>query len=883
MKRTTLFSVGALFGLLCSTLDAQVPQLVNYQGRVVVGTTNFDGAGQFKFVLVNPDGTTTFWSNDNTSTAGSEPTAAVALTVTKGLYSVLLGDAALPNMSLVPATVFANPDVRLRVWFNDGINGSQLLTPDQRIAAVGYAMMAAGVNLPVTTSVSAGVITQNGINLMHTFGSNNFFAGLEAGNFTVTGFNNTASGHDALQAITTGANNTASGVRVLSANTTGASNTASGVDALLFNTSGGNNTAIGVQALRANTTGSTNTAIGVQALLSNTTGIQNTASGLQALLSNTTGGQNTAGGNGALRANTDGSGNTASGHETLKFNTTGDNNTASGFGALFSNTTGGNNIAVGFTAGLNLTIGSNNIAIGNAGVAGESNMIRIGTAGTHTDTFLTGVIHGNGSGLTGVSGFTGSLAGDVTGPQGATVVSTVGGVTATNVASGANLANAATNANTASTIVRRDASGNFSGGLTGNVTGNASGSAASFTGALAGNVTGTQGATVVSIVGGVTAANVAAGANLANAATSASTPSTIVRRDSSGSFSAATITANGRLILPLTTGATVGVINQSGNRLLHTFGTANFFAGLAAGNFTMTGTDNTGSGANALFSNTEGDSNTASGRFALAFNTIGDRNTASGANALSANTEGNSNTASGSSALGANLTGASNTASGDSALRNNTEGLQNTAIGASALFNATGTGNIAVGHGAGVSLGIGDNNIYIGNSGASESTTIRIGSAQTRTFIAAIRGVTTGVNNAVPVLIDGAGQLGTVNSSRRFKEDIADMGDTSARLQALRPVAFRYKKPYANGEKPMQYGLIAEEVAEAFPELAVFNDEGQPETVKYQDLTPLLLNEFLKERQRSTDAEATLREENASMKKRLAELEASLARLEKRK
>jgi len=84
----------------------------------------------------------TYWSNDGTSTAGSEPADAVDLSVAKGLYSVLLGDATLANMSTVPSTVFTNENVHLRVWFDDGSNGSQLLTPDQRIAAVGYAMMA---------------------------------------------------------------------------------------------------------------------------------------------------------------------------------------------------------------------------------------------------------------------------------------------------------------------------------------------------------------------------------------------------------------------------------------------------------------------------------------------------------------------------------------------------------------------------------------------------------------------------------------------------------------------------------------------------------------------------------------------------------------------
>ncbi len=147
---------------------------------------------------------------------------------------------------------------------------------------------------------------------------------------------------------------------------------------------------------------------------------------------------------------------------------------------------------------------------------------------------------------TSATSFTGSLAGNVTGTQSATVVATVGGQTAANVASGAIAVNAATSVNTPNTIVKRDASGNFSAGtIAGNLAGNATTatSATSFTGSLAGNVTGTQGATVVATVGGQTAANVASGAIAANAATSANTPNTIIKRDASGSFAAGVVTA----------------------------------------------------------------------------------------------------------------------------------------------------------------------------------------------------------------------------------------------------------------------------------------------------------------------------------------------------
>ncbi len=114
--------------------------------------------------------------------------------------------------------------------------------------------------------------------------------------------------------------------------------------------------------------------------------------------------------------------------------------------------------------------------------------------------------------------------------------------------------------------------------------------------------------------------------------------------------------------------------------------------------------------------------------------------------------------------------------------------------------------------------------------------------------IKGISGVMTGINNAVPVLIDSAGQLGTINSSRRYKEDIDNMARASDNLLSLRPVIFRYKKAIEDGDIPIQYGLIAEEVAEVFPALVVYNEHGEPETVKYHLLATLLLNELQKQR-----------------------------------
>ena len=220
------------------------------------------------------------------------------------------------------------------------------------------------------------------------------YAQVPASNDTSDGSaGNTGMGTGALggpAATNGGGYNTASGYDALFSNTTGGYNTASGFMALYNNTYGLNNTASGYAALYSNTTGTHNTASGFEALYANTFGTFNTASGDSALTKDTTGYDNTASGAGALFSNTTGSENTASGLDALANNTTGNDNTAFGDQALY-HTTGSNNIAVGFVAGATLTTGSHNIDIGSEGVAAESNVIRIGTKGVQTETFIAGI------------------------------------------------------------------------------------------------------------------------------------------------------------------------------------------------------------------------------------------------------------------------------------------------------------------------------------------------------------------------------------------------------------------------------------------------------------------------------------------------------------
>src|SRR5438128_9885435 len=248
--------------------------------------------------------------------------------------------------------------------------------------------------------------------------------------------------------------------------------------------------------------------------------------------------------------------------------------------------------------------------------------------------------------------------------------------------------------------------------------------------------------------------------------------------------------------------------------------------------------------------------------------------TAAGDQALHSLTNGVWNTAIGSWALLSDTSGACNAAVGNNAMRSNSTGTDNTAVGIQALRdNTTGSKNTALGYLAGINLTTGSNNIDIGNAGAAgESFTIRIGSpAQTRTFIAGIREVTTASTNAIPVLIEYYGQLGTASSSARFKKDIQPMDQTSESILALKPVTFHYK--HANTDM-LQFGLVAEDVAKVNPDLVVRDKNGEIYSVRYDAVNAMLLNEFLKEHR-------TVQEQDATITQLKAELQATATRQQK--
>ena len=242
------------------------------------------------------------------------------------------------------------------------------------------------------------------------------------------------------------------------------------------------------------------------------------------------------------------------------------------------------------------------------------------------------------------------------------------------------------------------------------------------------------------------------------------------------------------------------------------------------------------------------------------------------------NTTGTQNVAVGNSALRQTTTGNSNVAVGVNAGIANTTGVQNAILGHNALAqNVSGNNNIAIGASAGGALTTGNNNIYVQADAAAgnEAGTMRLGAQNviTSTFVAGINGQTSA--SGVAVFVNAQNKLGTLTSSRRFKNDIESLGnETLARLHTLRPVSFVYKPAFDDGSRTKQYGLIAEEVAEAFPELAVTNPDGSLQTVRYQFLAPLLLADVQRLERERTAQDARI----ATLERLVESLSSAIAR-----
>ena len=300
---------------------------------------------------------------------------------------------------------------------------------------------------------------------------------------------------------------------------------------------------------------------------------------------------------------------------------------------------------------------------------------------------------------------------------------------------------------------------------------------------------------------------------------------------------------------------TTGVANTAiGWSSLKSSTTGSFNTGVGAGTLALNTADsNTATGAAALLLNTSGTENTAHGTAALVSNSTGNFNSAFGAFALNNNVEGDYNTATGLNSLYSNTIGSENTAICNVALASNATGSGNTAVGASALLHTlTGQNNTALGRLAGFAVKTANNVISIGADvyGANISNSCFIG--QIYSNVQPIVGT-----DPDSVTIASSGRLGRGNvSSRRYKHDINPMEKASEALYSLKPVSFRYNKEY-DATQTLAFGLIAEEVAEVYPELVGRNPNGEPESVRYDQINAMLLNEFLKQHRKVQELEAT--------------------------
>jgi hypothetical protein len=295
-----------------------------------------------------------------------------------------------------------------------------------------------------------------------------------------------------------------------------------------------------------------------------------------------------------------------------------------------------------------------------------------------------------------------------------------------------------------------------------------------------------------------------------------------------------------------------------------------------------TGGFNTAIGGHALYGDTTGSANTAIGAFSLAANSPGNQNVAVGQGALQHNT-GSGNVAVGYQALFNNQnSGNSSEAFGYQALFHQTTGLSNNGFGWHALYNnLTGDNNTAMGHGAGLNI-TGNGNVDIGAGVAGvlgENNTTRI------------RNIGTTPLTGSSVQVDATGKLGYIASSRRYKDDIKPMDEASEALFALKPVTFRYKGDIDPAHVKM-FGLIAEEVAEVNPDLVVRNVKGEVDTIRFDSINAMLLNEFLKQHrkvqgmevtvaQQKKDFEATFAQQEKEIKSITASLRENAAQIQK--
>jgi uncharacterized coiled-coil protein SlyX len=310
-----------------------------------------------------------------------------------------------------------------------------------------------------------------------------------------------------------------------------------------------------------------------------------------------------------------------------------------------------------------------------------------------------------------------------------------------------------------------------------------------------------------------------------------------------------------------------------------------------------------GFGFAALASNVTGPNNAAFGDLSLVLNVIGSANCAFGNEALlnndsSAAGAGNGNNAFGVQALTSNVDGETNNAFGTFALFSNVSGVWNNAFGFAALSSSTGDFNTAMGDSAGATITTGNHNACFGEGAgngivtADNQVAINVPAAgpfadiSNTCFIGSIfNQPVSDAGSAQDVFVDQFNVLGFVASTRRVKHDIKPMDKASEMLYGLKPVTYKY-----NSDKTgrTQFGLIAEEVAEVAPDLVIRDNNGDVQTVRFEQIGMIMLNEFLKEhrtveqlKSKVAKQEAIIAQQQKGMEVLTAQLKDQAAQIQK--
>lgn len=695
------------------------------------------------------------------------------------------------------------------------------------------------INLPATNAGGTqGVYKIGGADFLFGYGPTNTFVGGSAGNTTLTvgsALDNTGVGNNSLGSLTTGDHNTAVGAQSLTNDTTGF-----------------DNVAVGYLSLTALTTGESNTAVGTNSLENLVSGTENIAIGFGAGSAL----------NGAQTSNIYiGSAGNVADDNTIRIGTQG-----SGAGEQDSCFIAGiAGVTVGGTPNF-VTIDTTTGKMGSTASTGTVTTID-GDTGSATGTTITftglqsgGSVNFSASGATVTMNFTkasthntflGNLAGNTTatGVDNTSVGyqalhALVGGIQNTAVGFDSLALNDNGNYNTA--IGYGTLSSNV--GLKNTALGN---------GSLGSSTTGDDNTALGYFAGsaytGGETNNICIGANVSGTALEDNTIhigdiATITSCFIAGIGGVAPGGTPQTVIIDPVTGK-LGSTASGGGGVTTIDGDTGSATGAT---ITFNGLTNAGSSVSFVASGATVDLHTsdASQNTLVGFNSgngslSGDTNTGLGYATLHSLTSGGSNTAVGAGALNAVTTGDDNNAVGEGSQAFLTTGSMNDSLGTGTLpLLLTGSHNIAIGWESGANYTSSESsNILIGNAGVvAESNVIRIGTSgqQDSCFISGIAGVT--VASSATVLIDTAtGQLGTIASSKRYKENIIDIDTASSPILNMRPVRFNYKN---DSSRENHYGLIAEEVDQLLPDLVVYNRDGEPETVRYHEMPALLLNEL---------------------------------------